>query len=205
MLLLAVLWLAWCAVHSLLITTRVKQWFERRGGIWVGLYRIMYVCFALLTLLPLLWYTSSLPQQPFSTPPLWLQSVQWMLLLYAIMLFIGGLRVYDLQAFLGIRQWRDYRAGKTNALPSFKIDGILRYVRHPWYSGGVALLWGLPNLSDVTLITRLILSGYLIVGTLLEERKLQQSLGEAYRTYCQEVPMLIPWKFWHQLPPRTSL
>lgn len=203
--LLIVFWLVWCAMHSLLITTCVKRWFERRGGAWVGLYRIGYVCFALGTLLPLLWYTASLPQQPFSTLPHWLRGVQWVLLLYAIVLFIGGLRVYDLQVFLGLRQWLDYRAGQTSVSQPFKKAGILRYVRHPWYSGGIALLWSLPTLTDVTLITRLILSGYLIAGALLEERKLRESLGEPYRLYCQEVPMLVPWKFWRGMPPRTSL
>jgi methanethiol S-methyltransferase len=204
MLLLIVLWLVWCVVHSLLITACVKRWFERRGGAWLGLYRIGYVCFALSTLLPLLWYTASLPQLPFSTPPHWLRAAQWVLLLYAIVLFIGGLRVYDMQVFLGLRQWLDYRAGTTSVSQPFRKNGILHYVRHPWYSGGIALLWSLPNLTDVTLITKLILSGYLIAGALLEERKLRENLGEPYRLYCQETPMFFPWKFWRWLPPRTS-
>jgi protein-S-isoprenylcysteine O-methyltransferase Ste14 len=117
------------------------------------------------------------------------------LLLYALVLFVGGLRIYDLQAFLGLRQWRDYRTGHTSAPPAFRKTGILRYVRHPWYSGGIALLWSLPALTDVTLVTRSIISAYLIVGALLEESKLRKSLGEPYLSYCREVPMLLPWKF----------
>ena len=195
MLLLIVLWLTWCALHSLLITNGVRQWFERRSGVWLALYRLGYVCFALSTLLPLLWYTATLPQQPFGSPPDWLRGVQWVLFLYALVLFIGGLRVYDLQAFLGLRQWRDYRVGRTSVSPAFRKAGILRYVRHPWYSGGIALLWSLPALTDVTLVARSILSAYLIVGALLEEHKLQEALGEPYRAYCRDVPMFIPWKF----------
>jgi protein-S-isoprenylcysteine O-methyltransferase Ste14 len=195
MLWLIILWLAWCTVHSLLITTGVRRWFERKGAAWFGLYRIGYACFSLCSLLPLLWYTTTLPQQPLDLPSACIQSVQWLLFLYALVMFIGGLRVYDLQAFLGFRQWRDYRSGRTYTAPSLKKTGILRYVRHPWYSGGIAFLWSLPELTDVTLITRSILTAYLIVGTLLEERKLRHSLGEPYRSYCHEVPMLIPWKF----------
>jgi len=191
------LWLAWCAGHSLLITDSVRRWFERRDGAWLGLYRISYVCFSLFSLLPVLWYTVALPQRPIDLPFAWLWPVRGLLFLYALIMFIGGLRVYDLQAFFGFRQWRDYRAGRTSNPPSFTKTGILRYVRHPWYSGGIALLWALPGLTDVTLITRSILTAYLIVGTLLEERKLRRSLGEPYRAYCRETPMLIPRRFGH--------
>jgi len=196
MLQLIVLWLLWCAVHSLLITTGVKRWVEHRDGAWLGLYRISYVGFACGSLLPLLWYTATLPQQPLLDPSfsLWLRPIQGLLLLYALVLFIGGLRAYNLREFLGLRQWQDYRSKRTSNPPSFSKTGILRYVRHPWYSGGIALLWSFPGLTDVTLTTRIILSIYLVVGALLEERKLHESLGEPYRAYCREVPMFIPWK-----------
>jgi len=188
------LWVAWCVAHSLLITTGVRRWFERRGGAWLGLYRLGYVCFSLCSLLALLWYTATLPQRPIDLPFAWLGPIRGLLFLYALVMFIGGIRVYDLQTFVGLRQWRDYRTGRTSNLPGFTKSGILRYIRHPWYSGGIALLWALPALTDVTLITRSLLTVYLIVGTLLEERKLRQSLGESYRTYCRETPMLVPWR-----------
>ena len=73
-------------------------------------------------------------------------------------------------------------------------SGILGYVRHPWYSGGIALLWGLPTLTNVTLITRLILTAYLVIGALLEERKMRALLGEPYLEYCRVTPMFLPWR-----------
>ena len=193
--LLIVLWVAWCALHSLLIAGAVRRWFERRGGAWFGLYRIGYVCFALCSLAPLLWYTSAAPQHPLGVPPGWLRVVQGALLLYALAMFIGGLRVYDLQAFIGLRQWRDYRAGRLIRPPAFRKTGVLRLVRHPWYSGGIALLWALPGLTDVTLVVRTLLSAYLVLGAVHEERKLREILGEPYNSYCRETPMLVPWKF----------
>ncbi len=195
MLLLIVLWIGWCVLHSLLITTSVRQWIEARNGAWLGLYRLVYVGFSVATLLPLLWYTQTVPQHPFASPPLWVRGVQAGLLTYALVLFAGGMRVYDLPAFLGTRQWRDYRSGRVPPPPMFQQTGILRFVRHPWYSGGIALLWAVPGLTDATLITRTIVSCYLIIGALLEERKLLAVLGEPYRAYCRHVPMLFPWKF----------
>lgn len=191
MLKLVLLWCGWCMGHSLLITATVRRWVEKRGGAWQGLYRLVYVAVAVITLLPLLWYTASLPQQPVPALPLWLRGP---LLLYALVMFVGGLRAYDLQSFLGLRQWRQYRLGKASDLPPLHTTGILRYVRHPWYAGGIALLWGLPGLTNVTLVTRLILSGYLVLGTLLEERKMRELFGAPYRDYCRRTPMFFPWR-----------
>ncbi len=194
MITLGLLWIGWCILHSLLITGRLNKWIQKKGGFLQGSYRIIYILFSLVTLVPVLWYQYSLDQQllfSFSGP--W-RILQGMLLIYACIMFIGGKRVYDSDYFLGISQWRSYRRGqKAHQLP-FTCHGILRYVRHPWYSGGLAFLWGLGPLTDVTLLVRTILSLYLVIGTLLEERKLVQELGRQYRNYCSQVPMLIPWK-----------
>ena len=191
---LIVLWSGWCAVHSLLITVGVQRWFRKRGGLLSGLYRLVYVCFSLLTLLILLWWTALLPQQPINAAAGWLIPLQGLLFMYSLVMFVGGLRAFDLDFFLGLRQWRAYRDGKPNSTePPFCTNGILGFVRHPWYSGGIAFLWSLPGITDITMIVRTILSIYLVIGTLLEERKLRQSLGAPYTEYCQRVPMLIPW------------
>lgn len=193
--LLILLWVVWCGLHSLLISTTVRLWFERRGGAWLALYRLGYVAFSLANLLPLLWYADTLPRQQAVPPAPWLHLIQGLLFLYSLTMFIGGLRVYDLRFFLGLRQWLEYRSGRAGAPPAFVRTGILRYVRHPWYSGGLALLWALPDLTDVSLVSRTILSAYLVIGTLLEERKLKAALGAPYQAYCRKVPMLLPWKF----------
>jgi len=45
------------------------------------------------------------------------------------------------------------------------------------------------------LITNIILTIYLVVGTVLEERKLLMEYGEDYRQYQKKVSMLIPFKY----------
>ncbi|WP_448874073.1 methyltransferase family protein [Desulfobulbus propionicus] len=195
MLKLVLLWGGWCALHSLLITSTVRRWIEGKGGRWLGLYRLIYIGVAIGTLVPVLWYTAALPQQPLGATPLWLRGLQGLLLVYSLIMFVGGMRVYDLQTFLGLRQWRHYRQGATSPPPVLNTSGILRSLRHPWYSGGIALLWGLPILTDITLVTRSILTVYLVLGAFLEERKMREALGEPYRAYCRETPMFVPWRF----------
>ena len=192
--LLIVLWLCWCGLHSLLITGAVQRWVVRRDGAWHGVYRLAYAVISLVTLLPVVWYSRSLPQSTLFDPPLWFRLMQGLLLVLALVLFIGGARAYDLGSFLGLRQWRDYRAGRPAGPPVLCTGGILARVRHPWYGGGLALLWGLPELTDASLVTRVILSLYLIIGAHLEERKLIALHGEPYRDYRRRVPMFFPWR-----------
>ena len=53
----------------------------------------------------------------------------------------------------------------------------------------------MPDLTEVSLVIRVILTAYLILGALLEERKLKAEFGQDYRDYCRRTPMLFPWKF----------
>jgi len=66
--------------------------------------------------------------------------------------------------------------------------------RHPWYLGAMALIWA-GRLDAPGLLVNLVLTTYLIVGTLLEERKLVAQFGGAYREYQERVSMLLPIKW----------
>ena len=190
----ALLWIAWCTLHSLLITGSLNRWIRNKGGLLQGVCRIAYILFSCLSLAPVLWFQYTQPQQLiFSWNGLW-RIPQATLLLYAFIMFYSGKHAYDTDYFLGLRQWRDYRLNRETTPKPFTCEGILRYVRHPWYSGGLALIWVFGPITDVTALVRTILTLYFIIGTLLEERKLVRELGEPYRNYCRQVPMLIPWR-----------
>ena len=192
MIVLATVWILWCGLHSLLITEAVNTWLRQRGGLPAGIYRILYNTFSALTLLPILWYQYTLPHHLLLTWSGPWRIVQAILLLGAAVLFYGGSKVYDTRYFLGISQWHSYRHNTPKDPLPFATKGILRHVRHPWYSGGLAFLWGTGSLTDVTLLVKIILTLYLIAGTLLEEKKLRHELGPVYDNYCKQVPMLIP-------------
>jgi protein-S-isoprenylcysteine O-methyltransferase Ste14 len=191
MLQLVILWALWCCLHSFLISNRAHRVASSLLGRWNRYYRLAYNIFATISLLPILYYQYLLTSEPlFSWHGPW-RILQILLLAYAAVLFYLGAKVYDLDFFLGLRQIREKG---SNSLP-FQWKGVLQYVRHPWYSGGLPLLWSYSDISDVDLVSRSILSAYLVIGTLLEERRLKHELGEPYREYCRQVPMLLPWTF----------
>ncbi len=192
--LLCLLWLIWCFLHSLLISHWWLDRLRRLTGRYFSLYRIGYVLFSTLSLIPLLVFQYSLPYRTlFSWQGPW-KIIQLLLLGYACVLFFWGKTSYDMDHFLGISGWRSFRRGeKPRSLP-FRENGILAYLRHPWYSAGIAIVWGMGSVTTVTLPVKLLLTGYFLAGTLLEEKKLIKEIGEPYRRYRDRVPMLFPWK-----------
>ncbi len=201
---LALFWTLWCALHSLLISNQARQLANRltRGRDY-GLYRLGYVIFSVFSLVPLIWYQMSLPRQTIIPTNTLVFAIQAVLLIYASAMFYLGGRIYDMGYFLGLSQWRNARNSRPEPSLPFRANGVLAHVRHPWYSGGIALLWGLGPLNDIHLLTATLLSCYFIIGTLLEEKRLKTELGKPYEEYCRRVPMLLPWKRAGSLPDAT--
>ena len=65
-------------------------------------------------------------------------------------------------------------------------------VRHPTYFALITALW-CSTFTITDILVNIILANYIIIGTILEERKLVSEFGDAYVKYQQEVPMLIPF------------
>ena len=187
----ALLWTGWCACHSLLICRTVTAFMQRKLGRRYAWYRLFFNLFSGITLLPVIYYHFTLPRQEiFAWHGFW-RLPQGALLLYALVMFFQGKKIYDMPYFLGIRQIRAYlHKEKEEKLPFQPEQRLI--VRHPWYSAGIALAWGGGDISDITLVAKLIISLYFIIGAFLEERKMLAEIGEPYREFCRNTPMLFP-------------
>ncbi len=76
----------------------------------------------------------------------------------------------------------------------FAILGPYRLVRHPLYLFTLVVIWAAPELSADRLLLDVLLTVWMVVGAILEERDLVADFGEEYREYQRRVPMLIPWR-----------
>lgn len=192
---LILLWSAWCFLHSFMITPMVTGFIRKHFKRAFRYYRIFYNIMALVTLVPVLIYSFSIKEVPVF---LWegpFRIVQGLFLLCALMLFIAGARRYDLAQFLGIRQVRENSV--CNVLTDdcqLDTGGILGMVRHPWYTGGILIVWA-RNLDVSAILTSLVLTVYFLMGAFLEEKKLVAEFGEEYINYQQRVSMLFPFKW----------
>jgi protein-S-isoprenylcysteine O-methyltransferase Ste14 len=192
---LAGLWIIWCAIHSGMIWVTVTDSLKRRWGNYFRFYRLFFNLTAMVTIIPVILYGRSLHAPVLFRWEGFMIVFQFFLLAMGMLLFLAGARHYDMLQFLGIRQIRTGTShGALTASGRLHTTGILRITRHPWYLGAIMLLWA-GDLNISTLIGNIILTLYLIVGTVLEERKLVLEFGEDYRRYQKQVPMLVPLKY----------
>jgi protein-S-isoprenylcysteine O-methyltransferase Ste14 len=205
-LLLALLWIVWCAIHSGMISLTATVFFKRRLGPHYRFYRLFFNLVAMATIIPVVLYASSLDGHVLFRWDGFLIGVQVLLLAASGLLFIAGARHHDMLLFLGIRQiWTGSSHNALTESGQLNTMGILNVTRHPWYLATVLLVWTAYGSMDIaTLITNVILTAYLIVGTILEERKLVVEFGDEYREYQKRVPMLIPVP-WRRMAKSTEV
>ncbi|MHB1291871.1 MAG: methyltransferase family protein [Sulfuricella sp.] len=194
MALLALSWLGYFALHSALASLRVKSWVAMHYPERMPLYRLSFNVLAVLMLLPILWL---LVRNPGPTLWAWQGLGAWLsngLALAALFGFMKSLNYYDTQEFLGLRQWKSHTR-RVEDQEGFHLSPFHRYVRHPWYSFGLVLIWT-RDMNAAMLLSGVMMTVYFIIGSRLEEKKLVVYHGDVYRRYMERVPGLIPlpWK-----------
>jgi protein-S-isoprenylcysteine O-methyltransferase Ste14 len=184
-------------VHSLLASLHIKEWARKRFGEAAGRgYRLGFNIFAGLTLLPVLALPALLPDRALYSIPF-----PWTLLTLALqglaaLALLCGLIQTGLWSFLGLQQ---LMAPLSREGGELVVHGLYRWVRHPLYTAGLVFIWLTPVMTVNLLALIAGFSFYLVIGALIEERKLLEEFGQAYAEYRRRTSFLIP------LPPRMGL
>jgi protein-S-isoprenylcysteine O-methyltransferase Ste14 len=177
--------------HSAMIRRPFRTWLARRlperygGAVFAIASAVVLLAFVAL------WQESS---RVLWTAP---DAVRWVLHALAVASLAGmawsvlALGTFDLFGHAPIRE--HLRGEKTPASP-FSVRGPYRWIRHPLYFFTLVMLWAYPGLTLDRLLFNGLWTGWIVVGTALEERDLLAEFGEAYREYQRRVPMLLPWR-----------
>jgi protein-S-isoprenylcysteine O-methyltransferase Ste14 len=175
--------MAYFVIHSLLASEKAKAAFGNPK--W---YRLFYVLQSIILLVPIFFYRLQIPTEKLFEASVGTKIPSIGLGYVAFVLFKQAAQVYDLKAFLGLRERKEQ---------GLITHGILARVRHPFYTATVAL--GLGFLIYSPTITNAIMIGswflYLPIGIWLEEKKLISEYGEAYRVYQKSTPVIFPRLF----------
>src|SRR6185437_9755329 len=186
--LLILLWILYYTIHSILASSSVKDFFQKKLKNTFRYYRLGYSIFATVTLILLLYF-----QYSFESPLL-IRSV-WIKYFSVLFLILPGLIIM----FISIKKYFMLLSGVRSIFTpvpasELKVNGIHRFVRHPLYSGTILFVWGLffifPFLSN--LIAVVLLTLYVFIGISFEEKKLLKEFGKRYEAYILKVPMLVP-------------
>jgi len=188
------LWTGYVALHSFLISVRFTNLMTRLLKDYYAFYRLFYVLISLVLLIPLINYSGQIDDKVIITYESPLSIVRYILVYGSLIMFFWAFFFnYDSLSFFGIRQIIHFRKEKKiNPSEEIKKNGLLGIMRHPMYLALIIYLWS-QTFRVVDIITNALLTIYVIIGTILEERKLVLEFGEAYTKYQKEVPMLIPF------------
>lgn len=193
-LLVLFLWTGYVALHSYLISTGFTNFMIRLLKEYYAFYRLFYILISLFLLIPLLNYSGQIDdkviityESPFSVIRYILTGATLLLFFYAF--FFN----YDSLSFFGIRQIMHFRKEvKLNPSETIKKNGLLGIMRHPMYFALIIYLW-CQTFRMIDIYVNALLTVYVIIGTILEEKKLVMEFGDVYIKYQKEVPMLIPF------------
>lgn len=184
--------LVYGVIHSILASlgfkARARQWLGEKG---MRYYRLGFNGFAGLSLLVVLYLVARLPDAPLYTIPL-----PWVVVTGAIqgvcgVCFLLALSHTGARDFLGLDVL--LHPERPAQPPRLATAGFYRWVRHPLYFFGLVILWLTPVMTWNILAFSLGATAYIIIGALVEERKLLVEFGAGYAEYQRRTPFLIPF------------
>jgi protein-S-isoprenylcysteine O-methyltransferase Ste14 len=177
--------------HSLMARRSFKRWWTRVVPPAVERSTFMVATCAVLALMFWFWV-------PIKTPVLWQVehrvgvAVLWSVFGLGWLLMLASTYLIDHFELFGLRQVCARLARRPLPEAQFKTPLLYRYVRHPLYLGLLLSFWSVPVMTAGRLLFALGFSAYLLIGIAFEERDLIRQFGERYRTYREQVGMLIP-------------
>jgi protein-S-isoprenylcysteine O-methyltransferase Ste14 len=187
-LLLAIAWITYCVLHSVLAAQQVKKLAENKLGNQFRLYRLYYTIFSFIGLTALLLYQFLIPSRFLFIPPTFLKVLGVLIMVIGACIMLLMIRKYFMQ-LSGVRWLYQQQVRST-----LEVTGLHRFVRHPLYLGTFAFIWGWFLLSPLLsfFIASVIITVYTLIGLRFEEQKLIKEFGDDYLEYRKKVPKLIP-------------
>jgi protein-S-isoprenylcysteine O-methyltransferase Ste14 len=144
-----------------------------------------------LVLLVALWQPSAAPAYSVFGP------ARWIIRGFSVLTMIGfAWGMFSLRPFdpFGVVPIDASLRGRRLPAPRFTVSGAYRWVRHPLYSGFIAILWLNPQPPLDVVFGNVIWTLWIVVGAILEERDLVSDFAGDYSRYRRLVPMFIPWR-----------
>lgn len=176
--------------HSIMVRRRFRLWLTRT--VRTEFHGALYASASgtCLLVLVLFWQPAG---PPFWLPPDWIHWAMAGIFLLATAGAWWGTRALGEFDALGIKPALGVLNRSRPVAPMvLTVHGPYRWVRHPLYLLSLIIIWSGPVYTLDRLLHNLLWSTWIIIGARYEERDLVACFGDAYRSYRQSVPMLLP-------------
>jgi protein-S-isoprenylcysteine O-methyltransferase Ste14 len=187
----SLLFLLFALQHAIM----ARPWFKKKWTQIVphAIERSTFVLIASLVLLLLYWQWRPIPGVVWSIENQAGRSLLHGLFAFGWVLVFYSTFCIDHFDLFGLRQVYLSLRKKPYTHPGFARPILYRMVRNPLMLGFVIAFWSAPTMSLGRLLFCGLATLYILAGIRLEERDLSALLGEDYRRYRAQTPMLFPW------------
>src|SRR6186713_3117373 len=127
---LTILWVSYFVLHSLLAADVVKLFAKKVLGSRYRYYRIIYSLISAVGLLAILFYQATLPAVLLFAINGMTRYLSMLLATAGVIIIIRAFREHRFLSFIGLQE----------EITEFRRTGILKYVRHPIYSGTILIV-----------------------------------------------------------------
>jgi methanethiol S-methyltransferase len=190
----SLLLIAFFTQHSLMIRKSIRAKIEPYLPI-ESFYAFHCICTSILLLLIVLfWQNTDIQIISIQKPYRYLCYTASFLAIVGLFWAIISLKHFDP---FGRKQIFNYIRGSRQHEIQFTVSGPYRLTRHPFYFFILLIIWSHPTVSAERLLFNLTWTIWVVIGILLEEKDLQNDIGDEYLCYKRNVPMLIPYKIFN--------
>ena len=176
--------------HSIMARASFKRWITQIMPKSIERSTFVLTSSILLTTLMVFW-------QPLGGVVWQVENANAVIALYALfglgtaLIFLASFLINHFDLF-GLRQaWLAF-INKPYTDLKFSTPFLYKATRHPLYLGFVIMLWAAPVMTVTHLVAAIFLTTYIVIAIQFEERDLVAHLGDKYREYQKQVPMLVP-------------
>jgi protein-S-isoprenylcysteine O-methyltransferase Ste14 len=181
---------AFAVQHSVMARPAFKNWWTRLVP--SSIERSTYVVLSSAVLVLLYWQWRTMPAVIWDVRHPTGRLAMWALFWLGWAIALASTFMVSHVDLFGLRHvylaWR----GKPYIHIAFRVRLFYRLVRHPLMVGFIIAFWAAPAMTAGHLLFSIATTGYILVATQLEERDLVVTLGDQYREYQRDVPMLLP-------------
>lgn len=176
--------------HTVMARPGFKRWIMRMVPRPVE--RSTYVLLSSAALILLMWAWRPIPDAIWSAEGDLLRGVLHGLFLSGVLLVLYSTFLIDHFDLFGLRQVFLHLRNRPYTDKKFQTPSLYRRMRHPLYLGWMIAFWAGPDMSVGRLLLASLMTGYIFIAIVYEERDLIAHFGNRYLSYKATTPMILP-------------
>lgn len=176
--------------HSIMARQGFKNWLKR--FIPQAAERATFMLMSGIVTITAIVFWQALPGTVWSIENTAAQIILWSLYALGWTYLLLSTFITNHFELMGLRQVYLYLRNRAYSPLPFTRKYMYRYSRHPMMLGVLVGMWAVPVMSVSHFAMASLLTIYIVIGVLLEERDLVKNFGETYRMYQKEIATFIP-------------